>query len=330
MPDFRTAPPAGLEPVIVEAVLLNGQGDLPRIVAGMAPPPEQIAGLEEFLAAREAVQPRDRKFLDRQMLILTHLSHMFMSRWPDLDRDHIPVHLGLGPARTDLAALLRWGARIEPGTSLPMVQPAGAVGLLPNTPLSWLSLALHLRGEGAVWAGFIESGATALGQASALVAAGAPEALAIAVDCPDSYFVPSVLSQSGKNRDSSLPMPVPPETAVALRLRRPVTTDSTPARSSRHGGLQTVIRAITASPAGVSTADAVAQAVSLTPANDGYTPRIIDGEDLQSSLGHVQTALLPAGVALATTGAFGTGLIAVSACDFWKSRHTALIEVLDA
>lgn len=308
----RTHPLAAI-PVIVEAVLINGQGEWP-------------AGPGDTASPDETIPPRDRKFLDRQMLLLTRLARMFTRHWSDLDSRTVPVHLGLGPARTDLTALLRWGGRVEPDAALPMIQPAGAVGLLPNTPLSWLSLAFHLHGEGAVWSGFVEAGATALIQAAALVEAGTPEALAIAVDCPDVTFVPAVLSHPAMAGDTASPRGLPPETAVALRLRSGLAKDT--ARPA--GEWCTTLLGIVTGQAGTDADEQRDHAVraGLLPA-DGKIG-MIDGDRLAGLLGPVRTSLLPAGVALAAIGSFGAGLFAIDACDSWNCRRTAFVEVRHA
>lgn len=161
------------------------------------------------------LNPKDLKRFDRQSLLLMRLLRLAGVRdWSAEDRERIPVQTAVGPAQTDRDALVRWGRRVEPSEPLPMVQPAQAVSLLPNTPLSLVSIAFGLRGEGAVWAGFAEAGCRALLSGMTSILDGrTDQALVLGVSSPDNYFVKQVW-QRGFH---SLQQP-PCEVAVAILL----------------------------------------------------------------------------------------------------------------
>lgn len=160
------------------------------------------------------VSPREQKFLDSQTRLLFGAFSLLTQTATDLDRERAAIHLAVGPARTDREAMLRWATRVVPGESFPMVQPAGAVGLLPNTPLSWLSIKCGLRGEGGVWAGLAEAGFAALSSAMAALEAGAPEAIVMGVNDTDSPFVRDALQRGFPSVQAE-----GRAMAVALRLR---------------------------------------------------------------------------------------------------------------
>jgi hypothetical protein len=140
-------------------------------------------------ADRGDLPMKERRLADRQTLLLGATAERFLATI-DFARDRGAVQVAVGPARTDFEALQRWARRLEPGEALPMVQPAAAVGLLPNTPLAWISRRFHLTGEGSVWAGFSGAGAIALRAAIDAIGAGCPEALVLSISCPDPTFVP--------------------------------------------------------------------------------------------------------------------------------------------
>ncbi len=196
--------------------MVCGAGDLAGL-AGLAAHEGvwgPVTDLEAWKAAQD-VPARDLKVADRQTLLLWRTLDALLRGAPDLDRQRAAIHLAVGPARTDLEALVRWAGRIEPGEGLPLVSSAAAVGLLPNMPLSWVAIRQGWRGEGAVWAGFAEAGFQAVAAAVEAVAAGANEAVVAAVWCADGYFVPGAQARAG--------MAVSPtgggaEIGVALRL----------------------------------------------------------------------------------------------------------------
>ena len=170
---------------------------------------------KEELATGLALNPKEIRRFDRQSLLLLHVLHLAgVPGWPEPMRHQVPVQLAVGPAQTDLPALHRWGARVEPAEALPMVQPAQAIGLLPNTPLSHLSIACGLRGEASVWAGFADAGCRAVAAASLYLCDQSREqVLILAVSSPDNYFVRQVFE-----RGFASPPEQMSEVAVALML----------------------------------------------------------------------------------------------------------------
>ncbi len=158
--------------------------------------PERIAGGEAW-AKELGASMREAKFADRQTLLLTRVVADLLAAQPTLDRERVPIQVAVGPARTDLDALVRWGERLADDEPLPMVQPASAVGLLPNTPLAWLAIRLGWRAEGVVWAGFAGAGHDALTAAVESIGIGtATRAVVAAVNSPDSWFVPAALAHN--------------------------------------------------------------------------------------------------------------------------------------
>jgi len=225
--------------VLADAILISGIGNQDRLAAqnGFL---GTIEDLDDWVA-QQKVSPKDLKTADRQTLVLLRTLHGLLERNPTLDREVAAVPLAVGPARTNLDALERWAQRIVPGESFPLVQSGAAIGLLPNMPLSWVSIRQQWRGEGAVWAGFEEAGFEATVAAFEALQSGIPEAVVAVVSCPDKYFVPRALNDRGYHSDIGCPdigcpqvydphfgcpqIGYPkvgyPEIGVALRLVRP-------------------------------------------------------------------------------------------------------------
>lgn len=164
-----------------------------------------------------ALSPRDARRYDRQTLLLMQVLHLMEAdAWLETQRENMPVQLAVGPAQTDLQALLRWSARVTEQEPLPMVQPAQAIGLLPNTPLSHLSIAFGLKGEPMVWAGLQEAGCRALASSLLLMNdENTDEVLCLAVSSPDNYFIRQVF-----DRKYVSPADQTFELAVAIRFSR--------------------------------------------------------------------------------------------------------------
>ena len=158
------------EPLPLASVVLRG-GDAPPWPA--TPSCVTACLPADRLAEGLGLEPRELRLFDRQGLLLLQALRRTEGSPAAFSRDEraaMPVHLAVGPARTELEVMRRWARRLSPGEPLPTVQPAAAVGLLPNTPLSLLSIHGDLTGEGAVWAGFSEAGFHALaGVTQALV-----------------------------------------------------------------------------------------------------------------------------------------------------------------
>ncbi len=163
------------------------------------------------------LSPKDVRRFDRQTLLLMQVLRLLeVAARPEAQREILPVQLAVGPAQTDLQALLRWSARVAEDEPLPMVQPAQAIGLLPNSPLSHLSIAFGLRGEPMVWTGLQEAGCRALASSLSLMADEKIDGvLCLSVSSPDNYFVRQVFE-----RNYVLPSDQTSEMAVAIRFSR--------------------------------------------------------------------------------------------------------------
>lgn len=163
------------------------------------------------------LSPKDLKRFDRQSLLLQQVLLLAGVRgWPPELRERIPVHVAVGPAQTDLQALRRWASRVDQTGPLPMVQPAQAVGLLPNTPLSLLSISHDLHGESGVWAGLAEAGCQALmAGVLSMTTDNIDQVLILAVSNPDNFFVRQVWRRGYVPEPSAML-----EVAVALRITR--------------------------------------------------------------------------------------------------------------
>lgn len=274
--------------------------------------------------------PKDLKFLDRQTALLYQTTRDLLTR--DFPRTSAAVHIAVGPARTELETMMRWANRITADEPLPMVQPAGAVGLLPNTPLSWLSIKLGLTGEGSVWAGFEEAGYAALSAArDALQLNVYDEALVAAVSSPHSYFV-----LDGFKRGFYAPVPPLTEVCVAFRLFSPprdekseTTEDQENHKGHENQGshkqaeLERLPRLIALEdfPAGTSVPKMLSALFSFLPESEGISPNtaavssfsaeeaVIDGlderRDLSNHFGAAMPAALPLAICLAGHGVFG-------------------------
>ncbi|MBF0501032.1 MAG: hypothetical protein HQM09_12915 [Candidatus Riflebacteria bacterium] len=283
--------------------------------------------------------PKDLKFLDRQTALLYLTTHDLLANCPDLDRARSAVHAAVGPARTDPDAMYRWAARIPPDSaepvtqaqSLPMIQPAGAIGLLPNTPLSWLSIKLGLTGDCGVWAGFEDAGFAALSAArDAISCEAASQALVAAVSSPDNYFV-----LDGFKRGFHSPICAPVEIGVALHLR---------CTNSASGDVSPRINALAAFPSGTSVEtvldiitkqslcdlhenSASQKTLLLTPLNPQNA--IIDGidgrADLSGRIGASMPAALPLAISFAGQCVFGKNPVAIIIAAPFGSIYAAVV-----
>jgi hypothetical protein len=143
----------------------------------------------ESWAAGCSLPARSRKMADTQTLLLFRACSRLIEQNPGLNLGELPCSVAVGPARTDREALLAWSERLVEGEAWPMVSPAAAIGLLPNTPLSWMSIQLGLRGPGSVWSGWSSAGFHALEAGVLSRRPGASPALVAAADAPFNYFV---------------------------------------------------------------------------------------------------------------------------------------------
>ena len=170
----------------------------------------------EHWAQAQGISIKELKTADYQTLLLFSLAKPFLEKLSPPLSDQAGIHLAVGPARTDLQEILRWSSRRKEGEVLPMVKPAQAISLLPNSPLSWLSKHLHLTGEGFVWVGLISGGLQALAAANeAIIDAPEPmEALVLAANCPSNYFVQDSFVRAGH----TLPA-LTADTVCILRIR---------------------------------------------------------------------------------------------------------------
>ncbi len=173
---------------------------------------EKIPDLDSW-GQQLKIPQKELKLADRQTLLLYRTILDLIEEYPDLDLKTAPVHVAVGPARTNLTQMQNWESRIAPSEPWPMIQPASAIGLLPNTPLSWVSIKLGLRGEGAVWAGFHEAGYFALCAGMEALQSGAGKVVVASVNSPENYFVKNTLQRAGLKARSS-----PIEMGVAILL----------------------------------------------------------------------------------------------------------------
>jgi hypothetical protein len=167
-------------PVAVTAAVF----DRPDLVPPF-PPRSDI----EAWAAGCSLPARSRKMADTQTLLLYRACSLLFEQNPGLNLHELPCTVAVGPARTDREALLAWSERLVSGEAWPMVSPAAAIGLLPNTPLSWMSIQLGLHGPGSVWSGWSSAGFHALASGILHVRQGSSPALVAAADAPLNYFV---------------------------------------------------------------------------------------------------------------------------------------------
>ncbi|MBF0410126.1 MAG: hypothetical protein HQM10_22470 [Candidatus Riflebacteria bacterium] len=149
------------------------------------------------------ISHKDRKFFDRQALLLLGLLERTLENVSGIDKSSSALNFCVGPARTDLESMLKWASRISDDPMLPAVQPAFAVGLLPNSALSLASIQMNWTGEGNVWSGFAECGAGAIASACDYFSIKSRKAVVAAVNCTNNYFVHDTLEKTpGKRIDN--------------------------------------------------------------------------------------------------------------------------------
>ncbi|MBF0544609.1 MAG: hypothetical protein HQM08_09255 [Candidatus Riflebacteria bacterium] len=153
----------------------------------------------EKLRALSGISFKESKFFDHQGLIFLHVLKGLLSK-VQVNKTHSPLYLSVGPARTELETLISWAERISEselsGEKLyPAVQPASAIGLLPNSALSMLSIQLKWHGEGNVFSGFSESGMAAIKSALEALYLGTDSALVSASSYAENHFVQKVMKR---------------------------------------------------------------------------------------------------------------------------------------
>lgn len=278
--------------IYLAGTAVTGSGSLSETVAAGKVSP-RVGDLDAWVAA-QSLAKKDLKLADRQTLLLYRTLKTLLEEHQPLDRTQGPIHVAVGPAQSDVESMRSWAERIDGPGPYPMIQPAGAIGLLPNTPLSWVSIRLGLKGENSVWGGFAEAGFAAVFAGIRAVLQGSPASLVAAVTSPENYFVQSSIARSGISFPGALV-----EMGVALLLSR----ESTPLR----------LKGIRFFPS-----DTPAETIFVTLAGESLITRelletqaVIDGcldrRDISDSWGESLPAKLPFALGLATHGWFGSG-----------------------
>lgn len=176
-----------------QTVIYSSAGDLADLRQHSLPA-ASIAELDDWKKSPDLAL-KELKFLDRQMVLLFRVVSRLFAKVPDFNHLDGGVQVAVGPGRTDIEALLSWAKRIQEAETFPTIQPALAVSLLHNTPLSWLSIKLRLTGDCGIWSGFSEAGFAAIEAAFLALCSGIPEVLVAAVNSPRNYFVETTLKR---------------------------------------------------------------------------------------------------------------------------------------
>ena len=250
--------------------------------------------------ARQNLAHKDRKLADRQAMMFYRL-FTGVSREPSpapVDAAEIPVFAAVGPTQTDEQRMLEWARRAATAPELPMISPAAAVSLLPNSPYTWTANRLGLQGESSVWAGFSEAGHAALLAAWVAVRSGSPEALVLAVNCPHNYFITSA-RERGREGSAGPPR----EGGICLHLSTTARPDSTEIVAvqvfSPDASLASVCEVAQRQIASVAPGADVGGDVSadVTGGLSCWVEGVDQRRDLSEMVGNLLCAIVPAGIA---------------------------------
>lgn len=178
---------------------------------------ERLAGWLRGFAFPE----KQKKFFDRASILLYRALEPLLPRLSALPADEVGLFLAVGPNRGDLDFFVEWAERDRAEAPGPHAghRASDVVRLLPNLPVSNLSIPLSIRGGNAIFAGFSPAGAHALGAALARLREGTLRAaLVAAVSSPHNYFNMDSFRRFLPDVPSARP---PAEGAAALLLGAP-------------------------------------------------------------------------------------------------------------
>jgi hypothetical protein len=185
----------------------------PEGLLGGLPSDEEAALDCETWFSRQSLPHRERKLADRQAILFFRLLSQLKGFFHEERAKALPVFAAVGPAQTDVLGMREWATRVSPGSPMPMISPAAAISLLPNSPFTWTANRLGLRGESSVWSGFEEAGHAALFAATLFSLETHAPSLMMAVTCPHNYFV-----ENTRHRASLDALPSAVEGGVCLHL----------------------------------------------------------------------------------------------------------------
>ncbi|MBI3039762.1 hypothetical protein HYY75_12085 [bacterium] len=299
-------------PIWSNAALWSSAGNLKKTVGVEKLNPE-ISDLENW-GNQLGIPQKDLRLVDRQTMLLYRTVFDLLEGNPAFSRDSGAFHVAVGPARTNLPAMVKWANRIEPDSIWPMIQPAAAIGLLPNTPISWVSTKLGLRGEGAVWAGFTDAGHESLLAGISFLEETSNEAIVAGVNSPGNVFVESVVERDWYS--AKFP---PIEVGASLRLS--------------YSGYGFCLRWAEIFPPSIEIKEIFSHLSSKTrtSAEELFSKAVIDGVndrfDLRNRWGDAMPATFPFAIALAKERVFGEGIIPILVADHFGNIRVVIVEV---